>query len=130
MADPISDMLTRIRNAKAVGHPTVAIPYSQLKMAILKTLKRDGFVGDFERKGKKTRKSIVVALRYHKDGTPYISNLKRISKPGQRVYKGWSEIFPVKNGFGIAIISTPEGLLTDKEARKKKIGGEIICEIW
>ena len=94
--DPISDMLTRIRNAKAVGHQTVTFPYSQIKMAILKILKREGFIGDFERKGKKTRKSIVVDLHYHKDGSSYITDLKRISKPGQRIYKKSLDIFPIK----------------------------------
>lgn len=128
--DPISDMLTRIRNAKSVGHQTVVLPYSQIKMAILKIFKKEGFISDFEKKGKKTKKNIVVNLHYHKDGTSYITNLKRISRPGQRIYKKSLEIFPVKQGYGIAIFSTPEGLLTDKEARRKKVGGEVICEVW
>ena len=130
MADPISDMLTRIRNAKAVGHATVSIPHSQMKLAILKILKREGLIEEYEKKGKKVRKSLVAVLRYHKDGSPYINDLKKISKPGQRIYKKSSEIFPVKQGYGLAIISTTGGLLTDKEARKKKLGGEVICEIW
>ena len=130
LMDPISDMLTRIRNAKAVGHATVSVPHSQMKLAILKILKRDGLIEEYEKKGKKVRKSILVTLRYHKDGSPYINDLKKVSKPGQRIYKKSSEIFPVKQGYGLAIVSTTSGLLTDKEARKKKLGGEVICEIW
>ena len=128
--DPISDMLTRIRNAKAVGHATVSVPHSQMKLAILKILKRDGLIEEYEKKGKKVRKSILVTLRYHKDSSPYINDLKKVSKPGQRIYKKNFEIFPVKQGYGLAIVSTTSGLLTDKEARKKKLGGEVICEIW
>ena len=130
LMDPISDMLTRIRNAKAVGHATVSVPHSQMKLAILKILKRDGLIEEYEKKGKKVRKSILVTLRYHKDGSPYINDLKKVSKPGQRIYKKSSEIFPVKQGYGLAIVSTTSGLLTDKEARHKKLGGEVICEIW
>ena len=130
LMDPISDMLTRIRNAKAVGHATVSVPHSQMKLAILKILKREGLIEEYEKKGKKVRKSILVTLRYHKDGSPYINDLKKVSKPGQRIYKKSSEIFPVKQGYGLAIVSTTSGLLTDKEARHKKLGGEVICEIW
>src|SRR3989338_5827809 len=121
--DPISDMLTRIRNAKAVGHATVSIPHSQMKLAILKILKREGLIEEYEKKGKKVRKSLVAVLRYHKDGSPYVNDLKKISKPGQRIYKKSSEIFPIKQGYGLAIVSTTGGLLTDKEARHKKLGG-------
>lgn len=123
-------MLTRIRNAKAVGHATVSMPYSQMKMAIAKILKHEGLIEEYERKGKKVKKTIVMTLRYHKDGSPYITDLKKVSKPGQRIYKKNSEIFPVRQGYGLAIISTTGGLLTDKDARRKKLGGEVICEIW
>lgn len=128
--DPIADMLTRIRNAKAAGHETVSIPYSRIKSAILMILKREHFIESFEKKGKKVRKSIAVKLKYAKDGTPAINTITRISKPGQRVYKPAAKIHSVREGFGIAVISTPEGLLTDKEARRKHIGGEVICEVW
>ncbi|MEK7494029.1 MAG: 30S ribosomal protein S8 [Patescibacteria group bacterium] len=128
--DPIADMLTRIRNAKAVGHETVTIPYSQIKSAILAILRRENFITGFEKKGKKVRKSIVVTLKYQKDGSSAISAITRISKPGQRVYKPAAKIHSVREGFGIAVISTPEGLVTDREARRKRIGGEVICEVW
>lgn len=128
--DPIADMLTRIRNAKATGHETVTIPYSQIKSAILAILRRENFIAGFEKKGKKVRKSIMVTLKYAKDGSSAISAITRISKPGQRVYKPAAKIHSVREGFGIAVISTPEGLLTDKEARRKRIGGEVICEVW
>lgn len=128
--DPIADMFTRIRNAKATGHETVSIPYSQIKSAILTILRRENFIENFEKKGKKVRKSIVVKLKYLKDGSSAISTITRVSKPGQRVYKPAHEIHSVREGFGIAVISTPEGLLTDKEARRKHIGGEVMCEIW
>jgi len=128
--DPIADMLTRIRNAQAVNHQTVSIPHSQLKMAVLRILKRENFIENFEKKGKRVKRNIIVKLRYHKDGTPAFSGLKRVSKPGRRIYKKASEIFPVKQGLGIIILSTPQGLVTNIEARKKNVGGEVICEVW
>lgn len=128
--DPIADMLTRIRNAKATHHQTVSIPHSKIKAAILKIMKRENFISDFEKKGKKTRKSIVVTLKYQKDGTSAITDLKRVSKPGRRIYRGVEELYPVKEGFGIAVLSTPNGLLTNREARQKNVGGEVICEVW
>jgi len=130
MTDPIADMLTRIRNAKAVGKTSVYIPYSKIKMAIANTLQKEGVIESCEKKGKKVRKSIDVKLKYHQDGTSYISNMKRISKPSQRIYRGYEDLFSVKQGFGFSILSTPEGIMTGKEARQKKIGGEILCEVW
>lgn len=123
-------MLTRIRNAKAAHHQTVSIPHSKIKAAILKILKRENFISDFEKKGKKTRKSIVVTLKYQKDGSSMITDVKRVSKPGRRVYRGADELHPVREGLGIAVLSTPTGLLTNKEARQKNVGGEVICEVW
>lgn len=128
--DPIGDMLTRIRNAKAANHQTVSIPHSKIKAAILKILKRENFINDYEKKGKKTRKSIMVTLKYNKDGSSVITDVKRVSKPGRRVYRGADELYPVREGFGIAVLSTPNGLLTNKEARQKNVGGEVICEVW
>ena len=128
--DPIADMLTRIRNAKAAHHQTVSIPHSKIKAGILKILKKENFISDFEKKGKKTRKSIMVTLKYQKDGASAITDLRRVSKPGQRVYRGADELFAVREGFGIAVLSTPNGLLTNKEARQKNVGGEVICEVW
>jgi len=130
MTDPIADMLTRIRNAKAVEKTAVYIPYSKIKMAIANTLQKEGLIESCEKKGKKVRKSIEIKLKYHKDGTSYISDMKRISKPSQRIYKSSKELFPVRQGFGFAILSTPEGIMTNKEAKKRKIGGEVLCEVW
>ena len=130
MTDPICDMLNRIRNAQAVLKETVDVPFSDLKYEIAKILEKKGFVAKIEKKGKKTRRTIEITLKYDAN-QPVISGLKRISKPGQRIYKKAKEIKPVKGGYGVAVISTPkEGLVTDKEARKKKLGGEVICEVW
>jgi len=127
--DPISDMLTSIRNALAVGKETVDISFSNFKFEILKILEKKGFINLATKKRKNKKRVIEIILKY-KDGNAVISGLKKISKPGQRIYKGWREIKPVKNGYGIAIISTSQGLMTDIEAKKKKLGGEVICEIW
>ena len=129
MTDPIADMLNRIRNAQAVLHQTVNIPFSNLKYEIAELLKKHGFVEKVERKGKKINKTIEITLKYE-GKTPVISGLKRISKPGQRIYKGSKELRRVRGGYGIAVISTPKGLMTNKEARRQKIGGEVLAEIW
>lgn len=125
--DPIANMLTQIRNAQAVHHQTVNIPFSNIKLKIAEILKKEGFVLDFQKKG---RKLIRIDLKYSEDGTGAISGCQRVSKPGQRIYKKAKEIKRVKGGYGIAIISTSKGLMTDKEARKQRLGGEVICEIW
>lgn len=127
--DPITDMLNRIRNAQTVLHPQVTLPFSNLKYEIAKILEKKGLVEKVAKVGKKTKKFIEITLKYS-DKTGVISGLKRISKPGQRIYLSAKKIKPVKGGYGIAIISTSEGLMTDKEAKKQKLGGEIICEIW
>jgi len=127
--DSISDLLNRIRNAQAVLHPKVDIPFSNLKYEIAKILEKEGFVEKVIKSGKKTKRTVEITLKYE-DKVPVISGLKRISKPGQRIYLPARKIRPIKGGYGIAIISTARGLMTDKEARKQKLGGEIICEIW
>jgi small subunit ribosomal protein S8 len=129
MTDPISDMLNRIRNAQAVFHPTVEIPFSNLKYEIAKILAKSGFIEKVEKKGRKVKKNIEITLKYE-DKIPAISGIKRISKPGQRIYSDFRKIRKVKGGYGIAIISTSKGLMTDKEARRQKLGGEILFEIW
>lgn len=129
MADSISDMLTRIRNAQAVLKTTVDIPFSNLTYQIAKILEKQGFVEKVEKKGKKIKKFIGIILKYN-EKIPAISNLKRISKPGQRIYLPARKIKRVRGSFGIAIISTSKGLMTDREARKQKLGGEVLCEIW
>jgi len=127
--DPISDMLTIIRNAQAVKKETVNVSFSNLKYEIAKVLEKEGFLKKVGKQGKKTRKKIEIILKYD-SGTPVISGLRRISKPGQRIYKKRREIKRVKGGYGKTIISTSKGLMTDREARKQKLGGEVICEVW
>ncbi len=127
--DPISDMLIRIKNAQAVLHPTVEIPFSNFKYELAKILAKNGFIGTVEKKGRKTKKYIEIALKY-KEGIRAISGLRKVSKPGQRIYTNFKKIRKVKGGYGMAIISTPKGLMTDREAKKQKLGGEIVCEIW
>jgi len=129
MTDTIADMLTQIRNAQAVLKPEVKVPFSNLKYKIAKILESEGFLEKVSKKGRRIKKIIRIILRYE-DKTGVISGLKRISKPGQRIYLKTKEIKPVRGGYGMAIVSTSKGLMTDKQARKKKLGGEIICEIW
>lgn len=129
MVDPITDMLNRIRNAQAVLKTQVSLPFSNLKYEIAKILEKEAFIKKVEKKGKKNKKTIEIILKYD-DKTPAISGLKRISKPGQRIYLPAKKIKKVKGGYGIAIISTSKGLMTDKEARKQKVGGEVLCEVW
>lgn len=127
--DTIADMLTLIRNAQAVLKETVVIPYSEIKFEIAKILKKENFIEGIEKKGRKTKKSIEIKLKYD-DKKPAISSLRRVSRPGQRIYTTAGKIKKVRDGYGITIISTSKGLMTNKEARKKNLGGEIICEIW
>jgi len=121
-------MLTAIRNGLAVRKPNVSSPFSKLKYEIGEILKKQGFVEKVEKRGR-VKKFIEVTLKYE-NGIPSISGLKRISKPGQRIYLPYKKIKRVKGGYGIAIVSTSKGLMVDKEARWQKIGGEVICEIW
>lgn len=128
MSDPIADMLTRIRNAQAVEKASVVMPSSKLKVAIAKVLKDEGYIDEFavtEQGGKST---LTIGLKYYA-GRPVIERLERVSKPGLRVYKGRNEIPQVMNGLGVAIISTPQGLMTDRRARATGVGGEIICYV-
>lgn len=129
MTDPIADMLTRIRNASAVGKTEVILPYSKLKFEIAKLLEKEGYIKSAE-KTKNKFNEIIVKLRYHRNKKSYISYIKRISKPGRRVYAGKDDLPIVLNNIGIAIISTSKGLMTNKEAKNKKLGGEVICEIY
>jgi len=127
--DPISDMLISIKNAQAVDHLTVSVPFSNLKYKIAKILEKEGFIEKVEKKGREVKKFLEITLKYD-EKVPAISGLKRISKSGQRIYLPYKKIRKVKDGIGIAIISTSKGLMTNKEARKQKLGGEVICEIW
>lgn len=131
MSDPIADMLTRIRNANTAKHDTVDIPASKMKLAIAEILLKEGYISKFEVVEDGSFKSIRIALKYGADKTEkIISGLKRISKPGLRVYAGADTMPKVLGGLGIAIVSTNEGVLTDKEARAKNVGGEVLAYIW
>ena len=129
LTDPIADMLTRIRNANAAKHATVAVPFSRIKESIANILKNEGYIVDYEIKEEGANKDIVVTLKFV-DGEEVVKGLRRISKPGRRVYSSVENLPKVLGGLGIAIVSTPKGVLTDKECRKHSVGGEILCYIW
>lgn len=129
MTDPITDMLNQIRNAQAVTKAEVSVPLSNFKYEIAKILTQEGFISEVKKTNRRKDKIIRIILKYN-DGAPAISGLKRVSKPGQRIYKKRSEIKSIRGGQGIAIVSTPQGLMTNKKARKLKLGGEVIAEIW
>lgn len=129
MTDPIADMLNRIMNAQAVAKSEVSMPFSKFKYELALVLEKEELVGKVEKLGKKIQKQIKINLKYD-DKIPAIEGLRKVSKPGQRIYSGAKDIKRVRGGYGLAIVSTPKGLLTDKTARQQKIGGEIICEIW
>lgn len=131
MTDPIADMLTRIRNAIGAGHETVSVPASKMKLEIARILKEEGYITSYKVEGEATRdKMIVIELKYGNNNQKVISGLKRISKPGLRVYAKSDAIPRVLNGLGTAIISTSHGLMTDRDARKNGFGGEVIAYIW
>ena len=131
MTDPIADMLTRIRNANTAKHDTVDVPASKMKLAIADILVKEGFIKGYEVIEDGIFKTIKITLKYGKDKTEkIITGLKRISKPGLRVYAGKDELPRVLGGFGIAIISTNKGIVTDKEARKLQVGGEVLAFVW
>lgn len=129
MTDPITDMFVRIKNAAAVEKPTVSIPFSKLKFEIARVLKQEGLIDEFTKKGKGVARRLELTLRYH-DAVPAFGDFARRSKPGQRRYRTHRKLFPVKGGYGLGILSTPRGIMSDKEARKQKVGGEILVEIW
>ena len=128
--DPIADMLTRIRNANTNKHETVLIPQSKTKLAIAEILKVEGFIVDYKTVDSEQGKMIEVALKYGPNGEKVIQGLKRISKPGLRIYASKDELPQVLNGLGIALISTSKGIMTDKKARELGIGGEVLAYIW
>jgi len=130
MTDPIADMLTRIRNAVAIERPTVDIPASQEKIGIAQVLHREGYIWDFEIVDQQPSKVLRVNLKYGPNGERLIQEIKRVSKPGCRVYVGKDEIPKVRNGLGMAILTTPRGVLTDRQARSAGVGGEVLCHVW
>lgn len=130
VADPLSDMVTRIRNAVSVGKARVSMPSSKLKTEVARVMKSEGFIRDFAIEDVEGKKTLTLFLRYGARRTPAIRGLRRISKPGLRKYSRASELPRILGGLGVAIVSTSEGLMTDKEARAKNAGGELLCAIW
>jgi len=128
MSDPIADMLTRIRNAQMVEKVSVAMPSSKVKVAIAQVLKDEGYIDDFAVKAEGAKSELNIALKYYA-GRPVIERIERVSKPGLRVYRGRNDIPQVMNGLGVAIVSTPKGVMTDRKARATGVGGEVICYV-
>jgi small subunit ribosomal protein S8 len=130
MTDPIADFLTRIRNAIIAKHDRLDLPASKLKKNMCELLRQEGYIEDYEHIDEPPQGILRIFLRYSDEGIPAIRRLSRVSKPGRRVYRGADDIKPVLNGIGVAIVSTSQGLLTDREARDQRVGGEILCELW
>jgi len=132
MTDPLADMLTRIRNANTATHDTVRMPSSKLKEALAEILRREGYIAGFQVSEDPERpgKALEIAMKYDPNRTPSISGLKRVSKPGLRVYTKADRLPRVLGGLGVAVLSTSQGLMTDREARKNKVGGEVLCYVW
>ncbi|MBA4254053.1 MAG: 30S ribosomal protein S8 [Comamonadaceae bacterium] len=128
MSDPIADMLTRIRNAQMVEKPTVAMPASKVKAAIAQVLKDEGYIDGFQVKSQDGKNELVIGLKYYA-GRPVIERIERVSRPGLRIYKGSKAIPQVMNGLGVAIVTTPQGVMTDRKARAVGVGGEVLCYV-
>lgn len=129
MTDPIADMLTRIRNAVRVERPFVDVPLSQLKRGVAEVLKREGYIWDFQEVEAEPAKQLRIELKYGPNGERVIQSIKRVSKPGRRVFSKSRDLRPVLNGLGICILSTSRGVVSDREARQQNLGGEVLCEI-
>ncbi|HNV97176.1 MAG TPA: 30S ribosomal protein S8 [bacterium] len=130
MTDPIADMLTRIRNAQAVRKEDLVLPFSKIKYEILKLLVREGYIESVDKIEEKSYPELHVVLKYKEDKKAFIEHIKRISKPGQRIYVSKDKLPKILNDFGLAILSTSQGIMTNKKARRVKIGGELLFEIW
>ena len=130
MTDPIADMLTRIRNAVRVERPHVQIPASKVKRGLAEVLKREGYIWDWEEVQAEPASELRIYLKYGPNGEKVIRHIKRVSKPGRRVYSGAGDLRPILNGLGISILSTSRGVVSDREARQRKLGGEVLCELW
>jgi small subunit ribosomal protein S8 len=128
--DPIADMLTRIRNAGLVQHRKVVMPSSVIKVSIARILQDEGFIKSFNVTDEKPQPNLVLELKYTGKGVPVVNGLERVSRPGRRVYSGYKEIPWVRSGLGINIVSTPQGLMTGRRARRARVGGEILCNVW
>ena len=132
MTDPIADMLTRIRNAVRIERPQIEMPSSKVKRGLAEVLKREGYIWDWSEEHVDARpgKRLRIELKYGPNGERIIQNIRRVSKPGRRVYSAAVDLRPVLNGLGISIISTSRGVISDREARQRKLGGEVLCELW
>ena len=130
MTDPISDMLTRIRNAGTARHAETSCPSSKQKLAIARVLKEEGFLADVRVEAREGQAVLAIALRYDRSGQHLIDGMRRVSKPSRRVYVKHDEIPKVRNGLGIAVLSTSKGILSDRAAREETVGGELLCEVW
>ncbi|MBI4411227.1 MAG: 30S ribosomal protein S8 [Deltaproteobacteria bacterium] len=130
MTDPIADLLTRIRNGIHARHESVSVPASKVKEQVLKILKETGYIASYIRVSDKPQDRLTVFLKYRSDRKPVIREVSRVSRPGRRVYRGHLEIKPFLRGMGLTILSTSKGILTDAQARKKKVGGEVLCQVW
>jgi len=130
MTDPIADMLTRIRNAYAIDREKVDVPASRLKEAVAQALKREGYITDVTRYEAPPRDMLRIYLKYGPRGEKVFQEITRVSKPGRRVYAGAEDIPTVRNGLGVALVTTPNGILSDRECRKQRVGGEVLCTIW
>lgn len=128
--DPIADMLTRIRNAIHAAKETVDIPHSRIKEQIAKLLKEEGYIADYEVSREGVKGNLRVKIKYSEDGIPAIQHIERVSKPGRRIYRGVDNMYLIRRGMGTALLSTSQGLLPDRECRRRKIGGEVVCLIW
>ncbi|MBL8870581.1 MAG: 30S ribosomal protein S8 [Planctomycetaceae bacterium] len=129
LTDPIADMLTRIRNAVRVERPYVDVPMSRVKLGVAEVLKREGFVWDVKEVEAESHKAIRIELKYGPNGERVIQEIRRVSKPGRRIYAKSADLRPVLNGLGISIISTSHGVISDREARRQNLGGEVLCEV-
>jgi small subunit ribosomal protein S8 len=130
MTDPIADMLTRIRNAVRVERPQVDMPLSKVKRGLAEVLKREGYIWDWEEVDGEPVRQLRLHLKYGPNGELVIRHIKRVSKPGRRIYSGADRLRPILNGLGISIISTSRGVISDREARQRNLGGEVLCELW
>ena len=130
MTDPIADLLTRIRNGQLARHEKVTMPWSRMKESVARALSGEGYVRDVVVGGEAIKRTLTVLLAYTEAGDPVINGVRRVSKPGLRVYSSVRHIPSVRNGYGVSVLSTPAGLLADREARRRNVGGEVVCEVW
>jgi small subunit ribosomal protein S8 len=130
MTDPIADMLTRIRNAVRIERPTVEMPASKVKRGLAEVLKREGYIWDWIEVDAQPSNQLRLELKYGPNGERVIRHMKRVSKPGRRVYSRADQLKPILNGMGISVLSTSRGVISDREARQRKLGGEVLCELW